>query len=309
VTARFNQSQGTDPLFSPIDGATCPDDKVATLAQRKTAYKLLLSRGLIRVFLPMPPAADLEFSITKVKDPYGCNTNPKYGLTSPTTGFVSVYRRPLPATNLPFERTLMWDGREPSLSSQAADATMIHAQSAAPPAPDQLQQMVDFETGVFTGQSDLKRAGDLTAGVSGGPVNLSTQTFFTGINDPFGNNPMGTPFNPDIFDLYAAWQTLKGQTAAILSRESVARGEVLFNTFPLTITGVPGLNDVTGQASINGTCGTCHDTPNTGGQSVTATTALDADLLNPFNAAVINESGLPVFTLQCNSGPLSGKLS
>src|ERR1700674_909482 len=77
ATARFNQSQGTDPLFSAIDGATCPGDKVATLAQRKTAYKLLLGRGLIRVFLPMPPAANLEFSITKVKDPYGCNTNPK----------------------------------------------------------------------------------------------------------------------------------------------------------------------------------------------------------------------------------------
>jgi cytochrome c peroxidase len=308
VTARFNESQGTDPLFSPIDGATCPDDKVATLAQRKTAYKLLLGRGLIRISLPMPSAAELEFSITKVKDPYGCNTNPKYGLTSPTTGFVSVYRRPLPATNLTFESTLMWDGREPSLSSQATDATLIHAQSAEAPSADQLQQIVDFETGTFTGQTMLKPAGDLTsAPVSGGPVALSTQDFFIGINDPFGNNPMGTPFNPDIFNLYPAWQTLKGKTAAIISRESIARGEILFNTFPLTITAVPGLNDVTGQASINGTCGTCHDTPNTGGQSVSGTMALDADLLNHFNASVINESGLPVFTLQCDSGPLAGQ--
>ncbi len=296
VAARFNESKGTDPLFSPIDGATCSSDKVGTLAQKQKAYKLLLSRGLIRISITLP--SDREFEITKVKDPYGC--------TSLASGSVSVYRRPLPATNLPFETTLMWDGREPDLNSQATDATMIHAQGSAPTS-DQLQQIVDFETGTFTAQSSSEKVGDLTTEVSGGPLDLSTQMFFTGINDPFGNNPMGTPFNPDIFNLYTAWQDLKGKPAAIALRESIARGEALFNTFPLTITGVPGLNDVTGQASINGTCGTCHDTPNTGGQSVSATMALDPDLLTPFDAAVINESALPVFTLQCNSGPLSGK--
>ena len=102
----------------------------------------------------------------------------------------------------------------------------------------------DFHRPVFRTQT----AGDLTTGASGGPVDLSVQTFFTGINDPFGNNPMGYPFNPGYFRPYTAWQNLKGKPAAIGLRESIARGEsALFNTFPLTITGVPGLNDVTGK--------------------------------------------------------------
>ena len=37
-----------------------------------------------------------------------------------------------------------------------------------------------------------------------------------------------------------------------------------------TITGVGGLNDVLGQPSISGFCGTCHDTPHSGNHSVKA---------------------------------------
>src|SRR5258706_3038503 len=49
---------------------------------------------------------------------------PATGLTSPTTGIVSVYRRPLPATNLGFLSAIMWDGREPTFQQQAIDATL-----------------------------------------------------------------------------------------------------------------------------------------------------------------------------------------
>ena len=41
----------------------------------------------------------------------------------------------------------------------------------------------------------------------------------------------------------------------------------MFNTHPLTITGVAGLNDALGGPFINGTCTTCHDTPNVGNHS------------------------------------------
>ena len=49
-----------------------------------------------------------------------------------------------------------------------------------------------------------------------------------------------------------------------MQRLSVARGEKLFNTRAFTITGINGLNDRIGQASIPGTCSTCHNTPNVG---------------------------------------------
>src|SRR5581483_1608457 len=90
--------------------------------------------------------------VTSVDDPYGCNTNAATGLTSPTSGIVSVYRRPLPAANLNFLSAVMWDGREPSLANQAMDATLGHAQASAAPTAAQVQQIVQFETGIFTAQ-------------------------------------------------------------------------------------------------------------------------------------------------------------
>ena len=54
------------------------------------------------------------------------------------------------------------------------------------------------------------------------------------------------------------------------SRASIARGQALFNSKPIQITGVAGLNDDLNLASIPGTCGTCHDSPNVGNHSVSA---------------------------------------
>ena len=54
-----------------------------------------------------------------MNDPYGCSF-----LQNPTTGALSMYRRPLPATNLRFATALMWDEREPDLANQAIDARL-----------------------------------------------------------------------------------------------------------------------------------------------------------------------------------------
>ena len=88
---RFFASGGTDPIFRTVDGATCPSDPVGDFSDKLKAYNLLLTKGLIRIFLPLPAARDFE--ITAVNDPYGCTA-----LTgTPTTpATVSVYRRPLP---------------------------------------------------------------------------------------------------------------------------------------------------------------------------------------------------------------------
>ena len=75
------------------------------------------------------------------------------------SGIVSIYRRPLPSTNLGFLSTFMWDGREPSFASQAIDATLGHAQGTGPDAVQQAE-IVAFETGIFTAQEfDRKPAG------------------------------------------------------------------------------------------------------------------------------------------------------
>jgi len=308
VQARFYASFGSDPIFRLVDGATCPTDDVSSLEAKHQAYSLLLSKGLIRIGLPIPATA--QFRIAAVDDPYGCNTNPVIGLSSPTTGIVSVYRRPLPATNLGFLSTIMWDGREPSFQQQAIDATLGHAQATTPPTSAQQQQIVNFETGIFTAQLFDNNAKFLnTDGATGGPVALQKQLagFFIGINDPLGLNPKGTPFTSKIFDLYKAWRNIGDSGDEAAYRRSVARGEDLFNNTPINITNVGGLNDVLNLSNIPGFCGTCHDTPDVGNHSVKAPLNIGIANAGADSPPALDISALPVFTLQCVTGPLAGK--
>jgi cytochrome c peroxidase len=316
-----------DPLFRLVDGATCPSDDVSTDSAKQKAYRLLLEKGLIRIGLPMP-SDGLQYQVIDVDDPYGCNTNSTTGLTSSTTGTASVYRRPLPAANLGFLSAIMWDGREPSLFSQAVDATLGHAQATTAPTPAQQQQIVTFEgctqaadptlcantpagAGVFTAQVFDDAGGYLFGDrAKGGPIPLSKQlaTFFIGINDPLGLNPTGAPFTPGIFSLYGNWGSLQGHGQENDRRQAIARGEQLFNNTNISITGVAGLNDVLNQPSIPGFCGTCHDTPNVGNHSVKAPLNIGVANAGKDSPPALDIAGLPVFTIWCTSGPLAGQM-
>lgn len=305
IQKRFFQSGGTDPIFRIVDGATCPSDPVNTLSEKLKAYNLLLTKGLIRIFLPLP--AHRDFEITAVNDPYGCTD------LAGTPPMVSVYRRPLPATNLTFlcatgqsgcePLAIMWDGREPSLSSQALDATQGHAQAnPGVPSPAQISQIVTFESGIFDAQVFDFEAGLLFGGgATGGPAALSQQPFYIGINDS-----LSPGFDPDVFTLYDAWQNNPNP-----DRASIARGEAIFNTRLFTIHGVNGLNlfstDPLGANDVTGTCTTCHDSPNVGNHSEKLVLNIGvADAAPP----VLDVSGLPVFSVSCTdtSGPLAGQV-
>jgi cytochrome c peroxidase len=310
VRRRFEAMQDSDPIFRPVDGATCPKDKVSSLPEKREAYKLLLAKGLIRVFPPMP--SNVQFSVTHVDDPYDCTTDPRYGLTSPTTGFVSQYRRPLPTANLGFLTAIMWDGREGPLNDanlrrQALDATLIHAQAKSPPTDQQLDQIVAFEKGLFAAQAFDHEAKDLDgAGAKGGPVEIYRELpdFFPGVNDPLGGNPRNMPFSLEIFDLYKPWTRIEADTPA---REAIVRGEILFNETKIKITNVGGLNDKLGKDTIDGSCGICHDTPNIGNHSVIAPLNIGVANAGPNAPPNLDISGLPVFTLHCDHGPLQGR--
>lgn len=90
-------------------------------------------------------------------------------------------------------------------------------------------------------------------------------------------------------------------------RKSVVRGQDLFNNTPINITNVGGLNDALNQSSIPGFCGTCHDTPNVGNHSVAAPLNIGVSNAGANSPPALNISDLPVFTLQCVSGPLVGQ--
>jgi hypothetical protein len=204
----------------------------------------------------------------------------------------------------------MWDGRETvkdpntgyidltqSLTNQASDATMGHAQATNPPTTQQLAEIVSFETALYTAQSQDQNAGNLTAfGATGGPVNLSQQPFYIGINDSLGGDPTGAKFSPNVFTLYNQWATLTGQP----NRQAVEQGQTLFNTLPIQITGVGGLNDALGLTVINGTCTTCHDSPNVGNHSFSVPLNIGTTAYPALPA--LDVSGLPVYTVQCNDG-------
>jgi hypothetical protein len=298
VQAKFNATQGNDPIFRTNDGSNCPSADVSTVSARRQAYSQLLSKGLIRVSVPVP--ANAEFRIIAIQDPYNCAE------TTATTP--SLYRRPLPATNLGFLSTIMWDGRETifgaipkksidlmqSLTNQATDATLGHAQGTAAPTPQQLSQIVAFETGLYTAQANDQHAGDLNVrGATGGPENLAKETFYVGINDSLGADPDGDTFSSHVFSNYDAWANLTGSPY----RRSIARGENLFNNLPIPITGVGGLNDALGQQVIMGTCTTCHDSPNAGNHSFSVPLAIGTTAYPALPQ--LDVSGLPVYTVQC----------
>jgi cytochrome c peroxidase len=296
VQSRFVESRGLDPIFRTNDGSNCEGADVSTVATRRAAFSQLLTRGLIRVGIDVPAGA--EFVIDSIDDPYDCG--------APLTA-ASMYRRPLPSTNLRFLSAVMWDGRESSptttilqdLTKQADDATQGHAQASLHLTPDEAQAIVAFETGLFTAQVRDDRAGSLhTDGATGGPVALSRQPFFIGINDPVGLNPTGAPFDSNAFTLFSAWAHADEQDEVSRTRRAIARGQHIFNTTPIVISGVAGLNNqtfsngVTVPEPFTGTCTTCHDAPNVGDHSVKA----------PLNIGLTDVSrrtaDMPLYTLR-----------
>jgi len=284
VRALYRQTAGRDPLFSAIDGANCPTDDV----NKRSSHSLLLDRGLIRVGMQLPAAR--EFKISVVHDPYGCAIT--YDATSGRE-VVSVYRRPLPTTNLRFLSAVMFDGRDTvlpltsattfannlqsDLMQQALEATQIHAQAIEQPTAEQLQGIVNFEMGLSTAQMSDRRTGLLSRyGASGGPAGLANQPYYPGSNDSLGSDPTGDAFNSSAMTLFSAWDesSTAGHSDAedgSRMRAKIAAGEKLFNTAVATITDVRGLNDnpaLGSPAVIKGTCTTCHDTPNIGNHSL-----------------------------------------
>src|SRR5690242_10513344 len=101
VQARFEATGGLDPIFRTVDGSNCDHGiDVSSYSGRRAAYSLLRTRGVFHINIPVPTTAD--FDVTSVINPYGCNA----------MDTISMYRRPLPATNLRFLSAVMTDGRE-----------------------------------------------------------------------------------------------------------------------------------------------------------------------------------------------------
>jgi hypothetical protein len=227
LQALFTETNGNAPIFSLNDGTNSPNAVVATLDQKRAAYSMLLNRGVIRVGLPIP--ADAEFTLIKTIDPYG--------FASATE--LSLFRRPLPTTNLKFHTTVMWDARETAADAasplciinsrpakcfattdfdflhQANGAVLGHAQAAQGLTAAEQRAVVDFETSLTTAQLTSTAAGALDAtGVRGGPAELAKMAFYFGINDvQQGDYQTKAPFNRNAMSMFGAWLNLGAPSA------------------------------------------------------------------------------------------------
>lgn len=249
VRLRFKLTGGTDPLFKPHDVANAPNLDVSTVEARRRAYSLLLDRAVVRIGLPMKDS--FEFVLDRAEDPHGWASATQ----------LSLFRRPLPTTNLRFIGAINWDGRstpaaDPTnirlgLKNQSNGATVNHAKAAAPISDAVREAIVDFETSITTAQIWDRLAFDLAAaGATGGPRPLLDQPFSIGMNSP------GTAgFTRQVFTVFDAWQE---QAAAGVPqrRREIADGQAIFNQRLFAVG--PG---------FQGTCSGCHNTPNVGGAS------------------------------------------
>lgn len=288
---RWTVTGGKDPVFAAVDGSNCPSLPQAARA----SHSLLLNRGLFRVFLPFPPkAADgssiaPEFRIEVVRDPTGCNTDPVYGLKSGNP-MVSVFRRPRVVANMKYvvnefgdqiaryggfniktgmplainpdtgksvTMQLMADSREPTLRAQAVDAAFNHEQAKTRPTDEQLNQIVDFESRVYSAQAYSHKAGDLTA--KGGPPGLGPDNLLharAGLLGDFLDAP--------VFQTFAAWEKRDAPGSSNAFQASVARGAKIYMTRTFWIRDAVHLNTIGLGNPIRRTCATCHNAQMTG---------------------------------------------
>lgn len=318
-----------DPIFAPSDGANCPNLPM----KDRASHSLLLERGLFRIPRAWPPRdaagneVKPEFTIEVVRDPTGCNTSPEYGLESaaPT---ISVYRRPRPVANLkyitavgfsfdpksglPLQRdprtgeyvseALMADTRVLTLTDQAIDAMRTHLQMQGDPTPEQVAQIVAFESQISSAQSHDAWGGSLAeAGARGGPQHIEDGQ---GGELQSGANPIWREF--------LAWKAGKSAPSANAEqqafRESVARGAELFSKRNFLIKGSAGINSMGFGDPVLNSCAMCHNMHGSGIDI--APGRIDLGTTNEPHAKPSPE--LPLFKLTCGDGykphPFLGKV-
>jgi cytochrome c peroxidase len=235
--------------------------------------------------------------------------------SSPATGTTKILHSNYPTSLLD------------DLARQSVDATTGHAQGdgTRPTAAEQ-KQIVDFEMSLFTAQAIGRGVGRLDAqAAKGGPISLASQPFFISMNSsvhfllPQFEQPGGlvTPgdgqFTSAIFDIFDAWASLPSADP----RAAVARGQAIFNSKPINITGVAGINDdlsagglvAGGIPSLQGTCGTCHDSSNVGNHSFPTPLDIGTGEPDPSNSSLnlggLDISYLPSITV-CKKDPVTG---
>ena len=195
-------------------------------------------------------------------------------------------------------------------------------------------QAVAFQSNIFAAQSFSISAGDLTgsdgSGATGGPVNLF------GFLSPTASLVEQQP-NPPTPNLvlshgseFTLYNTFNGAGSVASTRESIQRGQNIFNTRQFVIAGIAGFSDIPGAGrgpaatggKLTGTCSNCHNVVNVGDDAgmegmrtgigdnfCQHATFLTASASNPApvapcGTALPPSQDLPLFTFYCPKGSI-----
>jgi hypothetical protein len=278
--ARWNETNGADPLFAAIDGSNCP----ALPQSDRASHSLLLDHGLIRIERAWPPTnaagqrVKPDFKLEVVRDPNGCNSG-QWG-PGGKLKTISVYRRPRPVSNLkylmamgfaydpksgmplpidhetgkPASGNLMADARVLSLEAQARDAMHTHLELNGAADEAQVKRIVDFVLRLSTAQQADTAGGALdTLGAEGGPQKLES-------SQPGQLGSIGRA----VWSEFAAWEKIPADARLSQQerafKESVARGARIFREKTFLITDSAGINSPIGFGNpVRNSCVFCHN--------------------------------------------------
>ena len=243
----FDETEGTHPVFNPLDANNPNTADFSTVEGRRAAYSMLLSRGVVRRGGALK-AEPREWDLIAVEDPHGFAN---------LTRLVQ-WRRVMPTINFATgSATVNWDGgntmgtQRAGLENQAMRNVLGPQQGTTSATAAVIANIVDFETSLSTAQLIVPGVGRLDSdGARGGPEALSFMAKFEGR-----------------FDLFDAWASHKNRRRAQIARASrsprrphqstghknrrraqIARGQELFNNTN------PG----------GRRCGACHSSANNG---------------------------------------------
>lgn len=199
----FEETDGTHPVFSPLD-ANNPNMDVSTKEARRAAYSMLLTRGVFR--RGGAPRPDAEWELIAVEDPHGLAS----------VNQLVHWRRSMPTVNFALgSATVNWDGGSTVDTDQHAGLANLATRlitdrlQGSPAPPEVINDIVAFQGTLLTAQVTVPGVGRLDAdGARGGPEALSTMQKVEGG-----------------FNLFDAWAG-----DANPKRAQIARGQAVFNS-------------------------------------------------------------------------------
>jgi mono/diheme cytochrome c family protein len=199
----FDETDGAHPIFNPLDADNPTTANFDTPEGRRTAYSMLISRGVFR--RGGAPRPNSEWELIAADDPHGYAS---------LTRLVH-WRRAMPTINFATgSATINWDGgnsvgadQHAGLINQAA-RNVTGGQQGQPAAAGVIADIVAFEESLSTAQLIVPGVGRLDSdGARGGAEALSNMPKVAGR-----------------FDLFDAWAGHENPR-----RAQIARGQELFN--------------------------------------------------------------------------------